>query len=432
MTRKSGTGRQCFGLTLLFCLTLLGGADSLAGHVIDKTNWREAEGLLPEPHLNWLKEGKIVIDLGELSYDPSQYFTRETLERNVSNAGKYDIDAEGWIIETATGKPAKHIIGFPFPKIDMEDPKAGEKIMHNKIFTWYTVGNGKMTYKLLWIGSNLERSIDNRTQLAPLQGWPGVEKVPNREGFEKLGVSVVTAPVDLKGASNMTWRYLSPNKKDSTFVYVPMTRRVRQISPANRSDAAAGSDMCLDDSNGYDGKVQAFAWKLLRQQQAIVPYIDKDLQPLERTEKGEWATTRQQKILVLGYEKGGWQGAPWAVTNYLWIKRPVYVIEARARDPYYNYGLQYFWIDTETYAAFYKVIYDRSGDYWKASFSAFSGYRSPGDEIRMHGLSHGAVVDDRRSHATGTELISPRHIVTINIDLDLRDFSLAGFQKYCK
>ena len=252
---------------------------------------------------------------------------------------------KGWITETVTGKPAKHVLGFPFPKIEMEDPKAGEKVMHNEVYTWYLTGAMRISYALLWIGSSLERSINNMSALTPLQGWPGVEKLKNRENFEKLGLTVVTEPVDLKGASIMTWRYMHPGKEDSTFAYVPMTRRVRQMSPANRSNALAGSDLCIDDGNGYDGKVQAFEWKLLRKQEAVVPYIDESPMPMERTRRGERASTKQQKILISGYEDKEWQGAPWTVMDYIWIKRPVYVVEARAKDPYYNYGLQHLWVE---------------------------------------------------------------------------------------
>jgi hypothetical protein len=419
-------------LSFLLHLVSPANADAAPGNVIDQSNWEEAEGLLPNPHLQWVKDGKMSLKLGELTYDPSEYFSQDSLDLMVGNVGKYSIDEKGWITETATGKPAKHVLGFPFPKIDMEDPKAGVKVMHNKVYTWYLTGSVRITYELLWIGSNLERSITNMSLLTPLQGWPGVEKLKNRENFEKLGLTIVTEPVDLKGASSMTWRYMDPGKEDSTFAYMPMTRRVRQISPANRSNAVAGSDLCIDDGNGYDGKVQAFEWKLLRKQEALVPYIDESPMPLERTRRGEWASTKQQKILISGYEDKEWQGAPWAVMNYIWIKRPVYVVEARAKDPYYNYGVQRLWVDTETYAVFYKIIHDRAGDYWKASFAAFAGYRSPGDEMKLHALSHGVMIDDRTGHATGTELISPRHILYVGVDFDMRDYSLAGFQKWCQ
>ena len=413
MSKKAGIGIQLTALTLVLWIAVFGLAEAPGGDVIDRSNWEEAEGLLPTPHLQWVKDGKMSLKLGELTYDPSKYFSQDSLDLTVGNVGKYSIDEKGWITETATGKPAKLILGFPFPKIDMEDPKAGEKVMHNKVYTWYLTGSVRINYELLWIGSNLERSISNMSLLTPLQGWPGVERLKNPEDFEKLGLTVVTEPVDLKGASSMTWRFMHPGKEDSTFAYVPMTRRVRQLSPANRSNAVAGSDLCIDDGNGYDGKVQAFEWKLLRKQEALVPYIDESPMPMERTRRGEWASTNQQKILISGYEDKEWQGAPWAVMNYIWIKRPVYVVEARAKDPYYNYGLQHLWVDTETYAVFYKIIQDRAGDFLEGLFAAFTGYRSPGDEMKLHALSHGVMIDDRTGHATGTELISPRHIFAL-------------------
>jgi hypothetical protein len=190
--------------------------------------------------------------------------------------------------------------------------------------------------------------------------------------------------------------------------------------------------MCVDDSNGYDGKVQAFEWKLLREQEAIVPYLDENPQVVERNVNGGWCTTRQHKYIVYGFEKEGWQGAPWAPTNYVWVRRPVYVLEMRSKDRYYNYGTQYLWIDAETYAAHYKVIHDRAGDYWKGSWAASSGYESAGGEMRAFMLSHGGMVDDRNNHATGTEIASPRNIVNFFVDLNQRDFTMAGFQKFCQ
>jgi hypothetical protein len=42
------------------------------------------------------------------------------------------------------------------------------------------------------------------------------------------------------------------------------------------------------------------------------------------------------------------------------------------------------------------------------------------------------VVDSRRDHATIISQLHPDTLLTYNAVLDLNDFSLAGFQKYCK
>jgi len=422
------------GFCMVLCMAPWASADVSPGEVIDKTNWEEAEGLVPHTILNWVKAGKLILHLGELNYDPAIYIPQHALDALQGNIGKYDIDEKGWVVETVAGKPAMHIVGFPFPEIDLNDPMVAEKIMHNKTYTWYVTGDFHFTYQLLWIGgsSGLERTIAQKAQQMTLQGWPGIKNLRNPDKVEKRIIGVATAPVDVKGTAIMSWRYMSPDKQDSTFGYIPAIRRVRQMSPANRSDAIVGSDMCVDDSNGYDGKVQAFEWKLLRKQEAIVPYLDENPQTLERNVNGGWCTTKQHKYVPYGFEKEGWQGAPWAPTNYVWVRRPVYVLEMRSKDRYYNYGTQYLWVDTETYASHYKVIHDRAGEYWKGSWAAFSGYESAGGDMRISMISHGGMVDDRHDHATGTELASPQNITNFFVDLNQRDFTIAGFQKFCQ
>jgi hypothetical protein len=45
-----------------------------------------------------------------------------------------------------------------------------------------------------------------------------------------------------------------PGKRDSSWSYVPALRRVRAVSPANRSDGFLGSDVSQDDGRFFDGK----------------------------------------------------------------------------------------------------------------------------------------------------------------------------------
>ena len=43
----------------------------------------------------------------------------------------------------------------------------------------------------------------------------------------------------------------------------------------------------------------------------------------------------------------------------------MYVLGMYAKDPYYAYGDQELWIDVDTGSAWYKVVWDKSGAYWK-------------------------------------------------------------------
>src|SRR5438046_7223829 len=70
------------------------------------------------------------------------------------------------------------------------------------------------------------------------------------------------SPNDLQGTGSLSGRYRDPQKRDSSWSYVPALRRVRAVSPANRSDGFLGSDMSQDDGPFFDGKPEDFEWHL--------------------------------------------------------------------------------------------------------------------------------------------------------------------------
>ncbi len=58
--------------------------------------------------------------------------------------------------------------------------------------------------------------------------------------------------------------------------FVPALRRVRQVSPANRSDGFLGSDMSQDDGPFFDGKPEDFEWKLVGDRQGLRLVAERD------------------------------------------------------------------------------------------------------------------------------------------------------------
>jgi hypothetical protein len=265
-----------------------------------------------------------------------------------------------------------------------------------------------------------------------MDGYPGVPDVGNPNGIEKYTILLVEKPFDLKGTALMLWRYLDPMKQDSTVAFVPAIRRVRRMSPANRSDALFGSDFSVDDANGFDGKITDFEWKLLGTKEMVVPVLSTEPVLIVQNDEGEWETTRNIPPVIYGYQKKGWQAASWAPTNLAWVKRPAYLLEMRPKDPYYNYGPQYLWIEAEIFSCAYKVIYDKSGAYWKTFFSSGVACESANKKMRFIALASQQAIDDRSNHASVLENASPRNIWHFYANVDLNDFSLAGFQQLCK
>jgi hypothetical protein len=420
-------------LALGLCFWHPASADVAPGDVIDKTNWEKAEELLPGAVLDWVKKGDFVFNIGELNYNPADYFPPQALKSLETNVGKYDLDENDGIIDVKMEKLPKFIEGIPFPKIDPNDPKAGQKVLYNEVYNVFSMGGLRHDFFVVWLGrAGFEREVEGVMKQLPLDGYPPARERPNPDQIQNYNIFLVKNPVDLAGTAVMGWRYRAGTVQDLNFAYVPAIRRVRRTSPANRSDAFVGSDACVDDAMGYDGKIPAFDWKVMGQQEALFPFLKPDPERIVKNEMEEWVSTPDVAEIEYGYQKEGWQGAPWAPTNLVWAKRPAWVILAQPKDRYYNYGDQHLWVDAETFFPIYKVVHDRAGKYWKTFIISTAGSESADKEMRFMLVSSQQSIDDRRQHSTYVEDASPRNEWAQFVDLDENDFSLAGFQKYCK
>ena len=416
----------------ILCVTSVVSADVSPGDVIDKTNWQKVEGLLPESILNWVKNGDFILKIGELNYNIRDYLQPVVQKNLKSNAGKYDLNEKDVLIEVATGKLPRYVHGIPFPDVDFNTPKAAQKLMYNKMYLILSFGNGVFPLRTKWVGSRgFEREVENVFISVPMDSYEGGESAPNPDNIERYSLVKVLAPFDLDGFAQLLWRFRD-ERPDINMAYVPAVRRVRRLSPANRSDAFLGSDFCIDDTWGYDGKINLMQWKVLGKQEALLPYSSPNPERIVQNEQGEWLSVPEVTPHVYGYETEGWKGAPWAPVNFIWVKRTVWLIEAVAKDPYYNYGRQIIWCDPEAYNPCIKVIYDRAGNYWKTSYNQLYVSESADRKVRVMQLAIQNMVDDRLRHAGITECASKRNIWVYFAKVDMNDFTVAGFQKYCK
>ncbi|MEW6440061.1 MAG: DUF1329 domain-containing protein [bacterium] len=426
--------RITFCLALLFvCGSVAEAADVAPRDVVDGTSWEKARELLPEPMLSWVKKGDFVLDIGQLKYDPNHYWPEAAARSFELNKGKYGLDEKGLIVDAATGETPEHIEGIPFPEIDLNEPRAGYRVMYNRMSYGYTMGNLHFPMRALWVGrSGYEREVEAAFWVYPMIGHSQAGQEDNSDRVEKFSIVQVVAPYDIAGTNVLTWRYLD-DRQDMTYTFVPAIRRVRRMSPANRSDAYLGTDMCVDDAAGYDGKISAVDWMPVKKREALVPFLDENPQPLVQNKKGEWMSAPTIKEITYGYEAKDWKGAPWAPTNLAWVKRDVLLLEFKPRDPYYNYGRQTLWVDAEVpYLVYYKVITDRADVYWKAIVLSWTAAESTDKKIRYFLSPMMVTVDDRADHGTILSCVTPDLINICYAIQDRNTYSLAGFQKLCK
>jgi len=399
---------------------------------IGKDNWKQVEGLVPDQMQVWLEQGCIQLDVRKIDFSPWEYFPSYTKESWEKNAGMFELDEKNQVVAKGTGELARAVVGLPFPKIAPDDTRAATKLMYNKQYLPYQLEAMIFTTNVSWIGGRgLERDVEAGYLDSYLTGWPGADKYDNPRGVERDSILRVRKPYDLAGTAVMLWRYFS-SKADMNFSYVPAIRRIRRTSPANRSDGFLGSDFCVDDIVGYDGKVPAFEWKLLEKREALIAMVSaQPLQVLPYGEKG-WMISKDVKPLRYGYHEKESGLALWWPLDVIFVKRPILVVEGKARDPYYNYGTQHIWLDAETFVPAYKIVFDRSGEFWKIVMLDLVLFESGDGKKRFLGISDHVVVDVKREHATYLKLLDPSTEGVYFARINLNEYTLAGFQKYCK
>src|SRR5262249_23618769 len=158
---------------------------------------------------------------------------------------------------------------------------------------------------------------------------------PNNYFMQMIASS--TSPADLQGTTALTWRYRDADKRDSNWAFVPALRRVRAVSPSNRSDGFLGSDMSQDDGPFFDGKPEDCEGSLVGTADTlrlVDPFSLEGQSHVEWLPGGGWHTIWPNDIKAFGLEQAGWHGVGWAPIGPQLALRPMWVIEATPKDKY--------------------------------------------------------------------------------------------------
>src|SRR2546425_540843 len=167
------------------------------------------------------------------------------------------------------------------------------------------------------------------------EGVPEDERMPNPQNFLTQALILVKAPADLHGTAALTWRYRDADRRDSTWTYVPALRRVRAVSPTNRSDGFLGSDMSQDDGPFFDGKPEDFEWNLKGEVEGFRFAEDLNLKDVGKArwvpEVGAWDADWPDTKFI-GYMDPAWKGIAGAPTGpSVLARRRCWVVEGVPR-----------------------------------------------------------------------------------------------------
>jgi hypothetical protein len=143
-------------------------------------------------------------------------------------------------------------------------------------------------------------------------------------------LAVTASPADLQGTAALSWRFRDPTKRDLSWAYAPAIRRVRAISPANRSDGFLGSDQSQDDGFFFDGKPEDFVWKIVDHRDGmrlVDPWSIKGEVKREPMKEGGWRTISYNNDKSVGFMDDDWKGIAWAPAGAGLAHRKFWVIE---------------------------------------------------------------------------------------------------------
>jgi hypothetical protein len=322
------------------------------GDVLEQSNCQLAKDLLPPEILRHYCQGNyrnriVAYPTGNAHWEQS------FLDATEQNAGQLDVDDVGSIIYKGSGKQPPYYYGLPFPKIDPNDPKAGVKVVWNQFLAyWYGGSSFNRTLVTMLSPKGIDRNIVAYGWFNFLDGQNPKYRRDNPLNLQSQFLGAAITPADLQGTASLGWRYRDPGKRDSQWAYVPALRRVRAVSPANRSDGYLGSDISADDGFFFDGKPEDFDWKLIgkRDGMRIVDpnSVDSSLK-IEPAPGGGWIVLTDLNPPTAGYQTPGWTGVAWAPVDPALAKRPFWIVEGVPRDKYYLYGKLELWIDAETW-----------------------------------------------------------------------------------
>ena len=335
------------------------------GDTLEQSNAATAKDLLPAEILKHYEHNeyrnKIVsYPVGNARWEKA--FSAATEK----NAGQLDVDDVGTIIFKGSGKQPDYLYGFPFPTIDANDPKAAVKIVWNQFLAYWSGGSSfNVTRVIMLQPKSLDRDIHADGYFNFWDGQGEKYRKPNPNNLQSQFLGVATYPSDLSGTASLTWRYRDPDKRDSVWAFLPALRRVRAVSPANRSDGYLGSDISGDDGFFFDGKPQDFEWKLIGKRDAlriVDPNNVKGDLKIPPAPGGGFEVLSSENKPMAGFEDPNWTGVSWAPIAAGLAKRPMWVIEGTPKDRYYLYGKIQLWIDAETWDGSWNIKYSWQGE----------------------------------------------------------------------
>ncbi|MCF6238209.1 MAG: DUF1329 domain-containing protein [Candidatus Marinimicrobia bacterium] len=322
------------------------------GTVVNQANVETYKDSLDVAMYQFVKDGWYEFTIeATTSFDPPAPYIEAT--RKNFNSTKL---GEGNLVNFVAGRP---FVAEP----DTSDPKAGEKLAWNNKYA-LIAGDGGTIYPFYWKyrdmkSGKLERQIKlevhslnfkHRTTEEPIP-----EITPNPSDIFRALYIGVEEPFDVKNTQLLIQRHEDDLKRDNAWLYLGFQRRVRRLSSGQTTDAFLGSDLMIEDFEGYNNRVADNTWKYISTEKLLLPFYN-------HNELKELSDEFEEPD---GYRYVAFGGQVNCLPLVTWQLRKVYVIEATPVNPNHPISKRIMYMDAQTGFFSRTVSYDRAGKLWK-------------------------------------------------------------------
>ena len=104
------------------------------------------------------------------------------------------------------------------------------------------------------------------------QPLPNIE--PNPSSLYRSIYLQVLAPYDVKNTQLLIQRNIDDLKRDNAWLYLGFQRRVRRLATGQVTDAFLGSDIMIEDFEGYNGRVSDMKWNFIETKNVLLPFYN--------------------------------------------------------------------------------------------------------------------------------------------------------------
>jgi len=325
-----------------------------AGLTINQANVAQFKDIIDPAFYGFIEKGWLEMQVGDTtSFDLHPNYVEASRQgQDQVKLGAKPGQIEGWVA------------GRPFPQEpDANDPRAGEKLAWNYKYG-YNWGDSAAISPFYWKyrdmdSAKVERTIKfdfhflNFTGRVNQQPLPAITPNPSQL-FRGIYVKVLE-PYDVRNTQLLIHRAQDDLKRDNSWLYLGFQRRVRRLATGQVTDAFLGSDLMIEDFEGYNGRISDMNWSYKGTKFLLMPFYNhNDLTLDSETHKDND-----------GYQVVAFAGQGGCFPNITWQLRKVYEVESAPVEGSHPLSKRVHYVDAQTFTVPRTISYDRKGSLWK-------------------------------------------------------------------